>query len=76
MYVHPQHPPDKEYRDDGPGDVNDPVANCFWFSEIEHWVMVAGFTQLKYIPLLAFAVRDGADSVGESTKVGRLRTSF
>ena len=22
QYVHAQHPPDKEYRDDGPGDLN------------------------------------------------------
>jgi len=34
--VHPQHPPDEEYRNDGPCDVNDPVASCFRFSEIEH----------------------------------------
>ena len=40
--VHPYHPPDKEYRDDGPGNVNDPVAGCFRFSKIEHSAMVAG----------------------------------
>jgi len=39
---HPQHPPDKEYRDDGPRDVNYPVTSCFWFSKIEHAAMVAG----------------------------------
>jgi hypothetical protein len=42
QYVHPQHPPDNEYRDDGPRDVNDPVASCSRFSEIEHAAMVAG----------------------------------
>jgi hypothetical protein len=29
QYVHPKHPPDKEYRDDGSRDVHDPVASCF-----------------------------------------------
>jgi hypothetical protein len=42
QYVHPQQPPDKEYRNDGPRDVNDPVSSCFRFSEIEHAAMVAG----------------------------------
>jgi hypothetical protein len=42
QYVHPQHPPDKEYRDDGAHDVNDPVASRFRFSEIEHAAMVSG----------------------------------
>jgi hypothetical protein len=46
QYVHPQHPPDKEYRDDGPRDVNYPVAGCFRFSEIEHTAMVAGPAQV------------------------------
>ncbi len=39
--VHPQHPPDEEYRNDRSCDVNDPVANGFRFSEIEHAAMVA-----------------------------------
>ena len=42
QYVHPKHPPDKEYCDDGSRDVNDPVASCFRFSKIEHARMVAG----------------------------------
>ena len=42
QYVHPKHPPDQEYRDDGSRDVNDPVANGFRFSKIEHVAMVAG----------------------------------
>jgi hypothetical protein len=42
QYVHPKHPPDKEYRDDGPRDVNYPVARCFRFPKIEHAAMVAG----------------------------------
>src|ERR1700722_20839040 len=41
-YEHPKHPPDKEYRDDGSRDVNDPVARCFRFPKIEHAAMVAG----------------------------------
>jgi hypothetical protein len=41
QYVHPKHPPDKEYRDDGPRDMNDPVASCFRFPKIEHAAMVA-----------------------------------
>src|SRR5579872_852401 len=45
-YVHPQHPPDKEYRDDGPRDVNYPVASCFRFPKIEHTAMVAGPAQV------------------------------
>jgi hypothetical protein len=42
QYVHPKHPPDKEYRDDGPRDVNDPVGGCFRFPKIEHAAIVAG----------------------------------
>jgi hypothetical protein len=45
QYVHPQHPPDKKYRDDGPRDVNDPVARRSRLSEIEHAAMVAGHAQ-------------------------------
>ena len=45
-YVHPKHPPDKEYRDDGPRDVNYPVASCFRFPKIEHAAMVAGPEQV------------------------------
>jgi hypothetical protein len=41
QYVDPKHPPDKEYRDDRPRDVNYPVASCFRFSKIEHAAMVA-----------------------------------
>jgi len=44
QYVRPKHPPDKEYRDDGTRDVNDPVASGFRFAEIEHAAIVAGFT--------------------------------
>jgi hypothetical protein len=29
QYIHPKHPPDKEYRDDGSRDVNDPVARDY-----------------------------------------------
>ncbi len=42
QYVHPKHPPDKEYREDGPRYVNYPVASCFRFPKIEHAAMVAG----------------------------------
>jgi hypothetical protein len=42
QYVHPKHPPDKEYCDDGPCDVNYPVASCFRLAKIEHAAMVAG----------------------------------
>jgi hypothetical protein len=41
-YVHPKHPPDKEYCDDGARDVNDPVGGGLRFAEVEHWAMVAG----------------------------------
>jgi hypothetical protein len=40
--VHSKHPPDEEYRDDSPRDVNDPVANCFRLAKIEHAAMLAG----------------------------------
>jgi hypothetical protein len=40
QYERSQHPPDKEYADDGSGDVNYPVTNCFRFSKIEHSGMV------------------------------------
>jgi hypothetical protein len=46
QYVHPKHPPDKEYRDDGPRDMNDPVASRFRFAKIEHTAMVAGPAQV------------------------------
>jgi hypothetical protein len=42
QYVRSKHPPDKEYCDDGPCDVNYPVASCFRFAKIEHAAMVAG----------------------------------
>ena len=42
QYVHPKHPPDKEYREEGPRDVNYPVASCFRSPKIEHAAMVAG----------------------------------
>jgi hypothetical protein len=42
QHVHPEHPPNEEYRDDGPCDVNCPVARCFRFPKIEHAAMVAG----------------------------------
>jgi hypothetical protein len=41
QYVHPKHPPDKEYRDDGSRDMNYPVTDCFRFPKIEHAAMVA-----------------------------------
>ncbi len=44
--VHSKHPPDKEYGDDGPSDVDYPVANGFRFSEIKHAAMVAGSAQV------------------------------
>jgi hypothetical protein len=34
QHVHPKHPPDKEYRDDGRRDVNYPVAKCFRFTKL------------------------------------------
>jgi hypothetical protein len=46
QYVYPKHPPDKEYRDDGPRDVNYPVASCFRFPKIEHAAMLAGPAQV------------------------------
>ena len=49
QHVHPEHPPDEEYRDDGSRDVNDPVARCFRFSKIEHAAMVAGPAQAAYL---------------------------
>jgi hypothetical protein len=41
QHIEPQHPPDKEYCNNGSGDMNDPVANCFRFAEIEHDGIVA-----------------------------------
>jgi hypothetical protein len=46
QYVHPEHPPDKEYRDDGPRDVNYPVARGFRLPKIEHGAMVTGAPQM------------------------------
>ena len=47
QYIHSQHPPDKEYRDDGPDNMNYPVANCFRFSKTEHSAMVAGTVRVN-----------------------------
>lgn len=41
QHVDPQHPPHKEYRDDCAGNVNNPVAKCLRFAEIEHDGIVA-----------------------------------
>jgi hypothetical protein len=46
QYVYPKHPPDKEYRDDGPCNVNDPVARCFRFPKVEHAAMLADLAQV------------------------------
>ena len=42
QYVYSKHPPDEEYRDDSPCDVNYPIASCFRFPKVEHAAMVAG----------------------------------
>src|ERR1700724_616078 len=44
QYVHSKHPPDKEYRNDGPRDVNDPVADCLRLPKVEHAAMLAAPT--------------------------------
>jgi len=49
QHEQPNHPPNKEYRDDGPRDVNYPVACCFRFSKIEHAAMVAGARQTFFL---------------------------
>jgi len=41
QHIEPQHPPDKEYCNNCPCDMNDPVASCFRFAEIEHDGIVA-----------------------------------
>jgi hypothetical protein len=41
QHVHPKHPPDKEYSDDGTRDVHDPVARSFRFPKVEHLAQVA-----------------------------------
>jgi hypothetical protein len=46
QYVHPKHPPDKEYCDDSPRDVDYPIASCFGFPKVEHAAMVAGPREL------------------------------
>ena len=35
-HIESKHPPDKEYCDNCPRDVNYPITNCFRFAEIEH----------------------------------------
>ncbi len=50
-YVHPKHPPDKEYRDDGSRDMNYPVTDCFRFPKIEHAAMVAAPNGWRNIPI-------------------------
>jgi hypothetical protein len=51
QYVHPKHPPDQEKRDNGPRNMNYPVARCFRFSKIEHCGMVAGTSRSRSIAL-------------------------
>lgn len=49
--IHPQHPPNKEDRDDGARDVYYPIASCFGFAKIEHLRMVAGQRYCREIPM-------------------------
>src|ERR1019366_10174057 len=35
QHIESQHPPNKEYRNNCPGNVDDPVATCFRIAEIE-----------------------------------------
>ena len=41
QHIESQHPPNKEYRNNCPGNVDDPVATCFRIAEIEHDGIVA-----------------------------------
>ena len=64
QYVHSKHPPDEENRDDGPRDVNYPVASCFRFSKIEHAAMVAGPANCGVVsPLRSLTLCSGVLSV-------------
>lgn len=36
QHIDPQHPPDKEYRDDCTSDVDDPVGGSFRLAKVEH----------------------------------------
>src|SRR5690348_14781207 len=42
QHVRAKHKPDKEQSDDGPGDVNDPIACGFRLAKVEHGAMLAG----------------------------------
>jgi hypothetical protein len=41
QHVEPQHPPHKKQGDDTKDNVCHPLAAGFWFSEVEHWAIVA-----------------------------------
>src|SRR6202521_5125632 len=41
QHIESQHPPDKEYCNDRPRNMDDPVATCFRIAEIEHDGIVA-----------------------------------
>lgn len=49
--IHPQHPPNEEYRDDGSRDVYYPIPSCFGFAKIEHMRMVAGQRYCREVPV-------------------------
>src|ERR1035437_9906372 len=41
QHIESQHPPDKEYCNNRPRNMDDPVATCFRIAEIEHDGIVA-----------------------------------
>jgi hypothetical protein len=41
QHIDSQHPPDKEYRNNCPRNMDDPVATCFRIAKIEHDEIVA-----------------------------------
>jgi hypothetical protein len=75
QYEHPKHPPDKEYRHDGPGDVNYPVASRFWFPKIEHAAMLAGWPYIL-TSLIDRSIRSPTFSPRRKTGFAPHRRSF
>jgi len=58
QHIESQHPPDKKYCNNCPCDVNDPVANCFRFSEIEHDGIVARGAKRLTLTTFCFGCTD------------------
>jgi hypothetical protein len=57
QHIELQHPPDEEYRNNRPCDMNDPVSQGLRFTEVEHDGIVAWADANRFTPVLTFLFR-------------------